>query len=647
MTIKLAPGRFNARRVEGRRRAALAFAIPLMLGLDGASGLWAQRGAPPAPVVRDPGGQPTRQLEAPGTAVVAGSIVVAGTGQPARRARVNLSGMDGGGSRSTTTDDQGQFSVARLPAGRYSLSASKPGHINVSYGQVKPGRPGTPIQLADGQRFDVRLQMYKGGVITGTILDEAGEAVPGTQVRVMRYAMVNGARTLQSAGNGTTDDRGVYRVYGLQPGDHIVGATPRNTSEPTDFERMQTELRSVEAQLARAQVEEALVRDLQTRAAAIRSQMPEQSDQAPTGYAPVYYPGTTTSAEAGTLALGAGEEKTGVDFQLQRVLIARIEGTVVNSSGQPLQNMQVMLVSRSGVPGVETSSARPDAEGRFRLQNVAPGHYTVSVRATSNQAQAESAARPLLQPQPAPAGRGAAPRPESMRYWASADVVVDGRNVSNLILTLQPGMSLTGRVQFEGSLPAPTDLSRVRVSLSPIATPGEPAQAVAGRVDASGKFTITGVVPGKYRLTGSGGGQGWFLESATIDSQDTLDFPIEIKPNQAIGGAVLTFSDRQAEISGAVLNDRGQPAPEYMIVLYPTDQRFWTPNSRRIRTTRPATDGRYSFGTILSGEYRLAPIFDAEPGSWFDPGFLQQLDAVGVRVTAHDGEKKVQNLQVK
>jgi hypothetical protein len=84
-----------------------------------------------------------------------------------------------------------------------------------------------------------------------------------------------------------------------------------------------------------------------------------------------------------------------------------------------------------------------------------------------------------------------------------------------------------------------------------------------------------------------------------------------------------------------------------MIVLYPTDQRFWTPNSRRIRTTRPATDGRYSFGTILSGEYRLAPIFDAEPGSWFDPGFLQQLDAVGVRVTAHDGEKKVQNLQVK
>jgi hypothetical protein len=381
--------------------------------------------------------------------------------------------------------------------------------------------------------------------------------------------------------------------------------------------------------------------------------MPEQPDNAPTGYAPVYYPGTTSSAEAGLMALAPGEEKAGVDFQLQRVLIARIEGTIVNSAGLPLQNMQVMLVNRSGVPGVDNGSARADADGRFRLQNVAPGQYTVSVRATSNQAQLEAAGRgQILQAQPGMAGRGAPPaRPEAMRYWASADVVVDGRNISNLILTLQPGMAFSGRLQFEGALPQPTDLTRMRVNLSPVTTPGvtEVAQAVTGRIDASGKFTMTGVVPGKYRLTasGSGGGSGWFLESALIDGQDTLDFPIEIKPNQAIGSAVVTFSDRQAELSGSVLNDRNQPAPEYTIVLYPTDQRFWTAGSRRIRTSRPATDGRYTFGSILPGEYRLAPIFDAEPGAWYDPGFLQQLDVVGTRVTVHDGEKKVQNLQVK
>jgi hypothetical protein len=344
----------------------------------------AQRGAPPAPATpRDPREPASTQAIAPaGTAVVAGFVLIAGTGQPARRARVNLSAMDAGASRTATTDDQGQFSIAKLPAGRYSLSASKPGHINVSYGQVKPGRPGTPIQLADGQRFDARLQMYKGGVLTGTVLDENAEAVPGTPVRVMRYVIQSGQRTLQQSGNGTTDDRGIYRVYGLQPGGYLVCAMPRNTGGPTDLERMQTELQSVQQQLARAQVEEAIARELQTRATMLRSQIPEQPNETPTGYAPVYYPGTTSPAEAGTLTLLPGEEKGGVDFQLQRVLIARVEGTVVNGTGQSLQNMQVTLHSRTAIPGIDTNSARADADGRFRIQNVPPGQYTLSVRAT-------------------------------------------------------------------------------------------------------------------------------------------------------------------------------------------------------------------------------------------------------------------------
>ena len=67
-----------------------------------------------------------------------------------------------------------------------------------------------------------------GSVITGTVVDEYGEATAGTQVRVMRYVMQGGRRTLQQAGTGSTDDRGIYRVYGLQPGDYIVSAVPRN-----------------------------------------------------------------------------------------------------------------------------------------------------------------------------------------------------------------------------------------------------------------------------------------------------------------------------------------------------------------------------------------------------------------------------------
>jgi protocatechuate 3,4-dioxygenase beta subunit len=123
----------------------------------------------------------------------------------------------------------GRFAFSALPEGRYNLSASKAGHINGSYGQRSPGRPGTPIQLADGQKLEVQLQITRGGVITGTVLDEHAEAIPGTPVRALRYVMQSGQRTLQSAGSGQTDDRGVYRIYGLQPGEYIVYATPRNT----------------------------------------------------------------------------------------------------------------------------------------------------------------------------------------------------------------------------------------------------------------------------------------------------------------------------------------------------------------------------------------------------------------------------------
>src|SRR5262245_51563377 len=173
--------------------------------------------APPAQIPVPPQPPPTPAVQAPrdvqdqtpaptGTASIVGSITVADGGQPARRVRVSLSGGEIRG-RTVMTDDQGRFSFASLPAGRFTISASKPGHVSVTYGQRKPGqgRPGTAIQLADNQKFELQMQIPRGGVITGTVLDERGEAIPGTGVRVLRYAMQSGQRTLQQAGTGSTD----------------------------------------------------------------------------------------------------------------------------------------------------------------------------------------------------------------------------------------------------------------------------------------------------------------------------------------------------------------------------------------------------------------------------------------------------------
>jgi Carboxypeptidase regulatory-like domain len=588
-----------------------------------------------------------------GTAVVSGTVVVAGAGQPARRARVTLNATEGGGTRTATTDDNGRYAFPGLSAGRYSLSASKSGHIGVTYGATRPGRPGTPIQLADGEKFDAVLQLPRGSVITGTVLDEHGEATPGTPVRAMRYVMQAGRRTLQQSGSGATDDRGIYRIYGLQPGEYLVSAVPRNTGPGIDVGRLQAELEGLKQRLTTIDANEVgLAREITMRASMLQSEIPQQDEQ-PTGYATVYYPGTVAAAQAAPVALGIGEERPSIDFQLQRVAMARIEGVVVNSTGQATQNVQVTLNDATQpIPGMGGPSTRADSEGRFRIPNVAPGTYRLIVRAqgpagravefaASGSGRGDSPAAPAGR-----GGRGGQATPP-IRLWGSLDIQVDGRNQTNIVVPLQLGLTMSGRVAFEGTTQPPADLTRIRVNLAPVDPSGSGVmQPAPGVVDASGRFTIPSVVPGVYRLSASGAGSGWSLDSSVVDGQDTLDFPMEVKPGSAPGSAVVTFTDRQSQLSGTITNQRGQPAPEQTLILYPSDERFWAPQSRRIRSTRPATDGQFTFAGIPPGEYKLVAMVDVEPGSWFDPTFLQQIDAASTRITVGESEKKVQNLQI-
>jgi len=614
-------------------------------GRGGGRGVGRGQGPPPGGPVPPREGRGGGQPLAAGTAAVSGTVVVASTGQPARRARITLNATEGGGSRTAMTDDEGRYAFTSVGAGRYMLSASKTGHVGIIFGQTRPGRPGTPIQLTDGQTFAANLQLPRGSVITGTVVDEYGEPTPGTQVRVMRYVVQAGRRTLQQTGNGATDDRGIYRVYGLQPGEYIVSAVPRNGGPSVDVARLQAELAQVREQVAGAIADAAAARELATRAMALQGQLPSQDEQT-TGYSPVYFPGTVSPAQAGVVALNLGEERTGVDFQLQRVAMARIDGIVVNSTGQATDNVQITLTDPSApMPGAISMAARADSEGRFHLSNVPPGSYRLLARAAVAQSGAQAGAAPLGGRAMRPLG----PLSTAVRLWGSLDIPVEGRNLTNVVVTLQQGLTVSGRVSFQGTTAQPpADLTRLRVNLMPAdqgAGPGMVMNA-AGAVDASGRFTIASVVPGLYRFNASGASNGWYLESAVIDGQDTLDVPFEVKPGSAPSSAVITFTDRQSQLTGTITNQRGLPAPEQTLILYSADERFWVPQSRRIRSTRPSTDGAFIFSGIPPGDYKLVAIVDVEPGAWFDPAFLQQIDAASTRITVNEGEKKVQNLQI-
>ncbi len=635
------------------------------------------------------------QAAAPqGTAMVLGSVVNGDTGTPVRRARVTITGTELRGNRATVTDDEGNFVFTQLPAGRYSMTASKAGYVNIAYGAKAPGRAGTPIQIEDGQRVQAKpINLPKGGVITGVVLDEYGEPSPGTPVRALRSVMRTGERRLESAGTSTTDDRGMYRIYGLQPGQYVVTAQPRNTG----LSILQTSIAS-EIENAVQQMQSALGRgagagqggraggrggqlgDLLAgigggRGQDVLAQLQQQLDpdgQPSMGYAPVFFPGTTSPSAASFVDVTVGQERFGVDFQLRLVATAQVSGTLTGTDTAVPAGAQVTLTAIDTIPGLPgaSQSVRANQSGAFTFRNVTPGQYRITSRAQVREAVAAGEIQVDASGRGGRGGQGGRARglqgPVVEVLWAQADISVDGRDLEGVSLSLQRGMVVSGQVAFDGtSLMPPNDLTRMRVTLNPVGTQdAEFGGAMNTTVDTNGRFTINGVPPGRYTLRSSapagtggpgvgrggattpGGSGNWVLRSAVAGGRDTLDFPLQIEPNTSVTDAVITFSDKTTELTGLLQDSQGQATADYTIIVFATDQQYWIPQARRIQSVRPGTDGRYTVRNLPPGDYAIAAVTDVEPGEWYNPAFLQELVGASLRVSLSPGDRKTQDIRL-
>ena len=222
--------------------------------------------------------------------------------------------------------------------------------------------------------------------------------------------------------------------------------------------------------------------------------------------------------------VGPGEEKGGIDFQYQVVPIARIEG-IVTSTGTPAAGERSGIARPAGfaVPGIfqEAHARTHRARSRFPTCRRASTRSLPAPRSADRprrwaaaRGRGQVACRPRRARRRAVAAASAPA--DQIRLWATADVTVDGRNVSNVVLALQPGMAVSGRVDVRGdAAPPPTDLTRVRVTLSPVADArcaGRGHRRGRARVDADGRFTVASVVPGRT-LDRIGASSGWSLGS--------------------------------------------------------------------------------------------------------------------------------------
>jgi len=176
------------------------------------------------------GGMRDRPDKPTGTATLRGRVVGGEGGGPLRRAVVRLQGQEVREGKMTTTDEQGRWELKDLPAGRFTLTATKAGYVTLQYGQRRPFEQGRPLDIQDNQTLNnVNFNLPRGSVIAGRINDEFGEPVADASVMALRYRYFNGQRRLIPAGRWSqSDDGGNFRIYGLAPGDYYLSATLRD-----------------------------------------------------------------------------------------------------------------------------------------------------------------------------------------------------------------------------------------------------------------------------------------------------------------------------------------------------------------------------------------------------------------------------------
>ena len=574
--------------------------------------------------VRDPTKPPAPRT---GSAVLGGVVVTdEASAQPLRRARVILRSSTGDVGRTVTTDDAGRFTFRDVPAGRYSIAAVKPGFVDSNYGARRPGRPGTSLAVEEGQKTtDLVIRVARGAVVTGTVRDQSGTPLPGVDIRVMGYGYSpsTGARMLATENSVTTDDRGVFRGWGLPPGEYVVVATPGSPQGIIPGGRGGPGSEGLR-RLTSAEVQRALSGAKEGPGPG-RGQQPAPTPAAPVTYSPVFHPDAISLADAVTIALAPGEERIGVDITLRLVPTARIDGSVTLPPGVQRPSIAVTLtydgttveVSQGfGLPQPRTT--RLDPSGQFSFV----GDHTGSLHsARENRSGEAPGARGRGGAIPPPPSREASSEPS---WWALAEIDVDGRDLT-VPLDLQPSMTVVGRVVFEGSTAPPETLTGLRGFLLPRGAANNlGASAAGGQVDKAGNFRFTGVTPDTYRLLWTGGPKPWVRKTAMALGVDLIDNPLQVKSGMTTIDLTITYTDRPTEIGGTLQDASGRAATDYFIVVFSSDRALWGPRTRRVQTVRPATDGSY-IAQLPPGDYFVAALLDLEPGDTNDAAFLEQL----------------------
>jgi protocatechuate 3,4-dioxygenase beta subunit len=360
----------------------------------------------------------TSPLQASQTKEPAGSISgrVTIADVPARGVTVLLVSAENGPIQrpvaKATTDQEGHFQVKGVPAGSYVLQAFAPALIAASDNVF--GRQGKAINLIEGEAAEgADIALRPGGVITGRVTDADGEPLIQESVRVFSVGEQRGKQSIYIPYNlsiylpynfmFSTDDRGVYRLFGVPPGRYILGVG-LDTSDPN-----------------------------------------ARMNAGKTYYPLTYHPDVTEEGKAAIIEVASGTEATGVDIVLGRPSTGySVSGRIVDAaSDKPVIGMMygygVQDPQSGRLNATSFTSSTSNARGEFRLDGVTPGRYAAF----------------------------ASPPTDSGMYSDTAAFTVTDSDVTGLVVKMHAGSSIIGNVIIEGvdGQPGAPRVSEVRLGV--------------------------------------------------------------------------------------------------------------------------------------------------------------------------------------
>jgi hypothetical protein len=560
-----------------------------------------------------------------GTAVVRGRVTDE-TGTPIRGARVQTTRRDRFATQVTHTDAGGRYELRGLPKMSLTIAASLPGYTSrrEGFGVLHVAT------LKDGEvREGVDFVLVRGGVVTGRVSDPEGGSLIGATVRAVPKRRMPTMGQLPSPGlSDTADDRGLYRLHGLPPGDYYLSVQPPPIPDWPQ---------PAEADMTR-------------------------------GFAQVFYPGAPDAASAQCVAVASGAE-TAADVTVSVVPLFAITGKVLDRDGRPTPRAFLNLRSRQP-RGFETlavtRSAAPGPDGTFRLAGVAPGSYTLVANERSD----------------------AAPQPAARRAMREMDLDVSG-DVKNLALRLSNGTTLTGRVVF--ATPPPKDVTSLQiyhrpttmtspgwvmppvtlgpngsfeftglrgvvefvVMFAPAAGPNSPAVLLQATASAplssiepatgaqeertTAPVTSAAATPTYRMVAGVPVRISWRVRALRVAGRDVTDEGIDLGQEEgAVSGVEVEVADDQPVVTGIVRDEQGRPYPGARLVAIATDPRAArTPEGIVWPRGLSIQDGRYFVVGLAPGTWHLIALADiADPATIEDDADgIARLRARATRVT--------------